>query len=121
MLAAALVAASVAASPAAADSIVYAKDGNLFLTSPDGSRRYQLTTDGSYAGPPQADNGVSGALHYKRLVRMDRAGNYLDAPIDAMGSDHVRGPFGGPYEPRISPDGTRFAYYFYVQSSYDDI
>jgi hypothetical protein len=29
-------------------------------------------------------------------------------------------PIGGPYEPRISPDGTRFAYYFYVQTSFDD-
>ena len=38
MLAAALAAASVAAAPAAADSIVYATDGNLFLTSPDGSK-----------------------------------------------------------------------------------
>ena len=27
---------------------------------------------------------------------------------------------GGIY-PRISPDGTRFAYYFYVQTSYDDL
>ena len=34
----ALAAASVAAAPAAADSIVYATDGNLFLTSPDGSK-----------------------------------------------------------------------------------
>lgn len=121
MLAAALAAASVAAAPAAADSIVYAKDGNLFLTSPDGSKGYQLTRDGGYSEPSQADNGIIGALHYKQLARLDRSGNYLNPPIDAMGSDHVRGPFGGPYEPRISPDGTRFAYYFYVQSSYDDI
>src|SRR5690349_1532076 len=121
MLAAALVAASVAAAPAAADSIVYAKDGNLFLTSPDGSKGYQLTSDGGYSEPSQADNGIIGALRYKQLVRLDRAGHELNAPIDAMGSDHDRGPLGGPYEPRISPDGTRFAYYFYVESSYDDI
>jgi hypothetical protein len=121
MLAAALVAASVAAAPAAADSIVYAKDGNLFLTSPDGSKGYQLTRDGGYSEPSQADNGIVGALRYKQLVRLDRSGQMLNAPIEAMGSDHSRGPLGGPYEPRISPDGTRFAYYFYVQSSYDDL
>ena len=28
---------------------------------------------------------------------------------------------GGPYEPRLSPDGSRFAYYFYVQTSFDDL
>jgi hypothetical protein len=38
MLAAALAAASIAAAPAVADSIVYSTDGNLFLTSPDGSK-----------------------------------------------------------------------------------
>ena len=36
-----------------------------------------------------------------------------------MGSSG-RDPIGGPYEPRISPDGRRFAYYFYVQTSFDD-
>ncbi len=119
MLAAALAAASVAAAPAAADSIVYAKDGNLFLTSPDGSKGYQLARDGGYSEPSQADDGTVGALRYDELVRLDHSGRLLNAPIKAMGSDDRA--IGGPYEPRISPDGTRFAYYFYVQSSYDDI
>jgi WD40-like Beta Propeller Repeat len=119
MLAAALAAASVAAAPAAADSIVYAKGGNLFLTSPDGSKGYQLTRDGGYSEPSQADTGTVGALRYDELVRLDRSGRLLNAPIKAMGSDDRA--IGGPYEPRISPDGTRFAYYFYVQSSYDDL
>src|ERR1044072_4422214 len=121
MLAAALAAASIGAAPAAADSIVYAKDGNLFLTSPDGSKGYQLTRDGGYSEPSQADNGIVGALRDKQLVRLDRSGRDLNAPMRAVGSARSRGPLGGPYEPRISPDGTRFAYYFYVQSSYDDI
>ena len=67
MLAAALAAASFAAAPAAADSIVYAKDGNLFLTSPDGSKGSKLTADGGYSGPSQADTGIVGALRYCRL------------------------------------------------------
>src|SRR4051812_29443912 len=37
-----------------------------------------------------------------------------------MGSDGSHG-MGGPYEPRISPDGKRFSYYFYVQPSFDDL
>jgi hypothetical protein len=121
-LAATAVAAGIAAGPAAADSIVYAKDGNLFLTSPDGSKGYQVTYDGGYSSPSQADNGTIGALRYDQLVRLDRSGHMLNAPIAGMGS---AGPgnasnIGGPYEPRISPDGTRFAYYFYVQTSFDD-
>jgi hypothetical protein len=118
-LAAALAAAAVAAAPAAADSIVYAKNGNLFLTTPDGAKGYQLTTGGGYSEPSQAADGTIGALHYKQLVRLDRAGHVLSA-INGIGSDGTPA-IGGPYEPRISPDGTRFAYYFYVQSSYDDV
>jgi hypothetical protein len=118
----AIVAALAAAGPAAADSIVYAKRGNLYLTSPDGSTGYQLTFDGGYSSPSQADNGIIGALRYDKLVRLDRHGRMLNKPVAAMGSD---GPsnssnIGGPYEPRISPDGKRFAYYFYVQSTTDD-
>jgi WD40 repeat protein len=122
ILAVALTACAIAAAPASADSIVYAKQGNLYLTSPDGSKGYQLTFDGGYSSPSQADNGTIGALRYDKLVRLDRHGRMLNKPIAAMGSD---GPsnshgIGGPYGPRISPDGKRFAYYFYVQTSWDD-
>jgi hypothetical protein len=51
---------------------------------------------------------------------MNRSGQLLNAPIEAMGSDGTHG-IGGPYEPRISPDESRFAYYFYVQPSTDDL
>ncbi len=111
------------AAPAAADSIVYVKHGNLFLTSPDGTAGYQLTFDGGYSSPSQADNGTIGAVHNGQLVRLNRRGAPLNAPINAMGSPGRASSanIGGPYEPRISPDGTRFAYYFYVQSSFDDL
>jgi hypothetical protein len=115
-----IVAAAVAAGPAAADSIVYAKRGNLYLTSPDGAKGYQLTFDGGYSSPSQADNGTIGALRYDQLVRLDRRGRRLNTPIKAMGSGDSTRSIGGPYEPRISPDGKRFAYYFYVQTSWDD-
>ena len=118
ILIAALVAAGVAASPAAADSIVYVKQGNLYLTSPDGSQGYQLTSDGGYSSPSQAADGTIGALHDDQMVRLDRAGHVLSA-VDGIGSGNDAS-IGGPYEPRISPDGTRFAYYFYVQTSFDD-
>jgi hypothetical protein len=115
-----IVALGVAAGPAAADSIVYAKRGNLYLTSPDGSTGYQLTFDGGYSSPSQADNGIIGALRHDKLVRLDRRGRMLNRPVAGMGSGSSGGAIGGPYEPRISPDGKRFAYYFYVQTSTDD-
>jgi hypothetical protein len=117
-----IVAAGIAAAPASADSIVYAKKGDLYLSSPDGAKRYRLTRGGGYSSPSQADNGIIGALRYGKLVRLDRRGRMLNAPVAGMGSP---GPassrnIGGPYEPRISPDGKRFSYYFYVQTSFDD-
>jgi hypothetical protein len=98
---------------------VYAKQGNLYLTSPDGLTGYQLTFDGGYSSPSQAADGTIGALRNDQMVRLDRSGRLLSA-VGGMGSGDVPPNIGGPYEPRISPDGTRFAYYFYVQTSFDD-
>ncbi len=120
ILAAASLATGVAAATAHADSVVYAKQGNLFLTSPDGAKGYQLTFDGGYSSPSQADNGTIGAIRNRQLVRMDRSGHLLNAPIDAMGSDAAHFGIAGPYEARISPDATRFAYWFFVQTSWSD-
>ena len=59
-----LVACAVLASaaPAIADSIAYTDGGNVWVASPDGSVKKQLTTNGDpngarYFGPSQADNG----------------------------------------------------------------
>src|SRR4051812_6843625 len=86
LLAAGALAATVTASPAAADSVVYVKDGNLHLVSPDGSKGYQLTFDGGWSSPSQADDGTIGAIHNKQLVRLDRSGRPRNAPIDTIGS-----------------------------------
>ena len=111
---------AVAAGPAAASSIVYVKAGNLWLTSPDGSKGYQVTRDGGYSSPSQADNGIIGAIRNGRLVRMNRSGRLLNKPIDAMGSPGQDQHVAGPYDARISPDGRRFAYWFFITSSYYD-
>ena len=51
----------VAAAPAAADSLVYVKDSNVWSARPDGSEQRRLTTDGipqaPYSSPSQADDG----------------------------------------------------------------
>ena len=104
------------AATASADSIVYVKDGNVWLTSPDAAKQYQLTFDGGYSSPSQADDGTIVALHGKQFVRMNRSGAQLNAPFDGIGTSG--GNFYGPYDPRVSPDGHRIAYWFGQYSSY---
>ena len=106
---------------ASADSLVYIKDGNVWLSSPDASRSYQVTFDGGYSSPSQADDGTIAALRGGQMVRMNRSGTQLNSPIDGMGSPSTNnGNFYGPYEPRISPDGSKIAYWFGEYTSYYD-
>ena len=106
---------------ASADSLAYIKDGNVWLSSPDASKAYQVTFDGGYSSPSQSDNGTIAALRGAQMVRMDRSGKQLNAPIDGMGSPAANnGNFYGPYEPRISPDGSKIAYWFGQYTSYYD-
>jgi hypothetical protein len=113
---AAVLAALVLPALAAADSIVYVKDGNVWLSSPDASKQYQVTFDGGYSSPSQANDGTIAALHGKQLVRLDRSGHKL-SEFNGVGSD-LTPNFYGPYEPRISPDGSKIAYWFGQYTSY---
>src|SRR3954453_13038784 len=93
------VAALVIAAPASADSIVYVKDGNVWLTKPDGAKAYQVTSDGGYSEPSQADDGSIVALQGNVMVRMNRSGHQLNDPVLGMGSTENPGgdTFYGPY------------------------
>src|SRR3954471_3852929 len=121
LAAAAALAVLAAGAPAAyADSIAYVKDGNVWLSTPDGARRFQVTTRGGYSDVSQADDGTRIALTGSRLHRLDRLGHvlaYFDTPV----SDTRPAPakvFYGPFEPAISPDGTKVAYtYYYMTQS----
>ena len=76
--------AAALAAPAAADSIAYVKDGDVWLSTGDGARQFQVTTTGGYADVSQADDGTMIALHGVRLHRLDRLGNVLadfDTPV----------------------------------------
>ena len=113
----ALAGACLALAPAAAsaDSLVYLKDGDVWLSQPDGSGAYQVTTDGTpdspYRSPSQADDGTIAAGRYDEIVRMTQNGTVLNT-IDPPGltnsvSHHMDGP---PIHTAISPDGSRIAY-----------
>ena len=126
LLAAACVCSALAVAPAAASasSIAFIKDDNVWLTSPDGAVQRQVTTDGTasvgYMWPSQADDGTILAKYGDLFVRMRPNGTRLGAPFPAMGSDirHSGGltVMAGPADPRISPDGTRFAYWISVRN-----
>ena len=113
------------AAPAAADSLVYVKDGNLFSARPDGTDQRQLTQDGSpqdpYSSPSQADDGSIVAIRGSRFHRFDRNGRSLGPPLDSL---LTRKPAAigavGPFDARVSPDGSRIAYWLGIMGGYYD-
>ena len=116
-LAIALAALAISPAVAAADSIVYVKDSNVWLAKPDGTGKYQVTTDGTaehpYLSPSQADDGTIAVGHGERILRMRQNGevlNELDPPALMNSVSH---PMDGvPVDVAISPDGKKIAYSF---------
>src|SRR3954447_20673419 len=107
---------------ASADSIAYIKDGNVWLSIADGSRQFQVTSSGGYSDVSQADDGTMIALHGVRLQRLDRTGKVLadfDTPVSDTRPAGSR-TFYGPFDPAISPDGTKVAYTYYYETQSQD-
>ena len=101
---------------AQADSIAYIKAGNVFLATTDGAREYQVTFDGGYSTVSQADNGRMVALrgdHIRHLERDGRVIADIATPVSTTTDPTMQ--FKGPFDPAISPDGTRVAYTYYWQ------
>jgi hypothetical protein len=121
-LSAALLVLACGAPAASADSIAYINkaDGNVYLTTPDGSRQYQVTTTGGYSDVTQADDGTMIALKGVRLHKLARDGSVVadfDTPVSDTRPAGSR-TFYGPFDPAISPDGTKVAYtYYYMTQS----
>ncbi len=104
---AALAAGSVPAS-AQADpgTILYIQGGNIWLSTPDGGQRHQVTTTGGWSSPTMADDGTIVAVNGTReLVRLNAAGTIVDSfvPSPQFGS--------GVSEARVSPDGQYVTYW----------
>ncbi len=103
---------------AAADSIVYVKDANVWLADGNGGSQYQVTLDGTaehpYRSPSQADDGTIAVSHGDEILRMRQNGevlNRLDPPTLINSVSHAMD--GVPVDVAISPDGARVAYTFY--------
>jgi hypothetical protein len=118
VLAAAVTAVTLAAAPAAsAESIVFVKDANVWLTSPDGSRQHQVTTDGTaespYRSPSQADDGTIAVSHGQLIKRIQQNGQVLNTIDPPALVDSTSRPVDGvPVAVAISPDGSKIAYSF---------
>jgi hypothetical protein len=107
------------AATASADSIAYVKGGDVWLTTPDGARQYQVTSTGGYTDVSQADDGTMIALNGIRLRRLARDGQVLADFATPVSDSRPAGSrtFWGPYDPAISPDGTKVAYTYYYTST----
>src|SRR5262245_12751363 len=111
------------AAPAAADSIVFVKDANVWVARPDGSEARALTSDGTaqlpYGSPSQADDGTVLAVRGTRLYKLDRQGKPL-ASFDSLLTKSTGYGAVGPFDARISPDGTKFAYWLGIMGGWYD-
>ena len=106
--------AAIAAPSAQAESIAYVKDGNVWLSTPDGGRQHQVTNDGGYSYVSQSDLGTIVALHGDRIRTLDRETGAVRHDILTPASSSYPGTqFRGPFDPVISPDGTKIAYTWY--------
>jgi Tol biopolymer transport system component len=102
---------------ASADSIVFAKDGNVWLVAPDGSKLTQVTTDGTaaapYLSPSQADDGTIAVGKGPNIVRLRQNGEVIDQVDPPALTDSVSHPLDGTVvDVALSPDGGKLAYTF---------
>jgi len=105
----------VAADAASASSIVYAKGGNVWRTSPDGRHKVRLTRDGGYESPSQDDRGRVYAIQRGRFVRLTARGRHVGAPFSAAVGTSGNVTAFGPWDAQVSPNGKRIAYWRGIQ------
>lgn len=99
-------------SVAAADSIVYIDQGNVWVAEPDGSGKVQLTDGGSWHSPTQADDGtiaaVNGTGPITVMAKDGRVLREITTPAAKSGDGGTFAP--APKQLAFSPDGTKIAY-----------
>jgi hypothetical protein len=99
-----------AAAPAAADSVVFVRDGHVWIVTPDGTTERPLTSAGGYSSPSMSDDGTVVALRGGAFVRFRLDGTAVGTPVDAIPDNWMVAS--GPHDARVSPDGGKVAYWF---------
>jgi Tol biopolymer transport system component len=107
--------AAVAAPSAQADSIVYIKDHDVWLMAPDGSKRHQVTRDGTasdpYGSPSQDDRGRIAVVKGHAIRVLAQNGTQVARFVPRNLQDSTgHSTAGAPADVAISPDGKRIAY-----------
>jgi hypothetical protein len=101
-----------------ADSIVYVDQGSVWVAAPDGSRKVQVTTGGSWHSPTQADDGriaaVQGTGPITVMARDGRPLHTITTPPAKSGDGGTFAP--NPVQLSFSPDGTKLAYAYVAYS-----
>ena len=100
----------LSAAVASADSLVYVKDGNVWISGTDGGGAHPVTAGGGWSSPSEADDGTIVALRSHEFVHLKQDGTVL-SHYDASVNDGS-GPADGPYDPQVSPDGSHIAYWW---------
>jgi len=112
--AAALALAAAAPAVAAADSILYVREGVIWLTSSDGARSFQVSASGGWSYASQSDDGsVIVASRDRQLFVLNRNGDVVRELPTVIGSIWWQGPF----DPQVSPDGRHVAYQYYTTTT----
>jgi hypothetical protein len=110
----AAVAVALSAAPAFAANIVYTKDHNVFVTSPDGAVQRQITTNGavdnSYRAPSEKDDGTIVVPHSSKfwwLFNLD--GSSAGGPWTAFAMNSCST---SPTNSQVAPTGGLIVYTF---------
>jgi len=120
LLVAAVAAAGALLAPAvaAADSIVYTDQGDIWTMRPDGSGKVRLTDGGNWHSPTQADDGTVAAVQGAGPITVMAPDG---RPLRTITTPSARSGNGGGFAPApvdlsFPPDGSKIAY-AYVTSS----
>jgi hypothetical protein len=99
---------------AAADSILYLRGGDVWLSSSDGAQSFQVTATGGWEYASQSDDGsVIVASRTRQLFVLNRNGDVVRELPTVIGSIW----WNGPYEPQVSPDGAHVAYQYFTTTT----
>lgn len=99
---------------AQADSLVFVKEGDVWISSPDGQKQTRLTSTGDFKYASQSEAGTIVASKKSRIVRLSRRGE-VEADYPTSVGDNAEY---GPYATEISPDGKTIAYEYYIYSDF---